>query len=376
MPSERPIRVLTGRGYPVDFCIDLGQHGVTFDRHELRPRRWFRSFDPSAICGWTGRGYDLIHTWNAVPLWPLKPFLVTFEATFPRVWADKPAQRRTRRWLVGRLMSKRCAGLLAISEYARGKFRASNAGLTELPALEAKTRVLYPAVDVRTAAPKKPGETLTLCFVGRDFMRKGGAAVTRAHRLLKARGVPVQTHVVSGVGWSPGEYASPREGFDIEAEQRLLRQQGLTHHPKLSNDLVVGLVARCDYTLLPTMHDTFGFNVLESLAAGTPVIASATCALPEMLDDTCGRLLPLENNETNEWVGLAKRPEPGFNELFMAEVERLAVALADTLERNWQSRVETYEALSAGAIERVRTRFDRSTQRATLEDLYRTLTRR
>ena len=52
-----------------------------------------------------------------------------------------------------------------------------------------------------------------------------------------------------------------------------------------------------DFLILPTLHDTFGFVAIEALAQGTPVIATATCALPEIIQhDVCGYLLPFDND--------------------------------------------------------------------------------
>lgn len=48
------------------------------------------------------------------------------------------------------------------------------------------------------------------------------------------------------------------------------------------------LLASADVALAPGPHETFGLSALESLASGTPVVVSASSALPEILAPGCG----------------------------------------------------------------------------------------
>ncbi|MGW0860214.1 glycosyltransferase [Streptomyces sp. NPDC002690] len=50
-----------------------------------------------------------------------------------------------------------------------------------------------------------------------------------------------------------------------------------------SRDRVAGLQASADLVLAPGPAETFGLSALEALACGTPVVASATSALPEVV---------------------------------------------------------------------------------------------
>jgi len=49
--------------------------------------------------------------------------------------------------------------------------------------------------------------------------------------------------------------------------------------------------------IFPTLHEGFGFPVVEAMLCGTPVIASTTSSLPELVGDAGMLVNPLEVNE-------------------------------------------------------------------------------
>jgi alpha-1,6-mannosyltransferase len=52
---------------------------------------------------------------------------------------------------------------------------------------------------------------------------------------------------------------------------------------------VARLLASADVALAPGPHETFGLAALEALACGTPVVASRSSALAEIVQPACGR---------------------------------------------------------------------------------------
>jgi alpha-1,6-mannosyltransferase len=92
---------------------------------------------------------------------------------------------------------------------------------------------------------------------------------------LRARGVPA-TLVVAG----DGPYRSRLESA--------ARTAGIPAHflgHVTDFDLLAALLASADVVLAPGPVETFGLAALEALASGTPVVAAAESALPEVIGD-------------------------------------------------------------------------------------------
>lgn len=363
-----PITVRTGRGYNADFNVDLGQRDVVVRRGVLTPL--------GRLVGWGGavtvipeRGIDIIHSINAVPL-STRPHVITFEDYLPRTPPDTRVGTPQR--VIRRLLHRKaCVRLLAMSEYAIRQFRWQNRDYDRLADLERKVELCYPAAPLRQAEPRAAGDTLRLLFVGRDDMRKGVPAILQAHRALRRSGVPVETTIVSQLYWAEHDYIGPASERLVDELRADLRQDGVVHHGALPNDQVLDLMSRTSFLALPTLHDTFGYVALEAMAAGTPVIATRTGALPEIVDHgRSGFLLEMENDpHVGKWAWTYRRQDPEYDAAYKATIERLGREMAAELEAFWGRRAD-YEAMSAAALETVRTRFGRERARARLETLY------
>jgi glycosyltransferase involved in cell wall biosynthesis len=369
------LRVKTLRALPVRFCIDFGQRNAIFLKRPLTARRlaiWAESFAPVPE-----PGYDLTHSFNAVPVMTRRPFLVSFESFLPRFPADHDHGALTRPldWLEehlrARLADDRCVACLAFSDYARRQFSHQAGGSRHRAAIEAKLRVRYPAVPLRRTTPKEGSGELKLLFTGYSFMRKGGPVLLRAHERLRAAGIPVTTTIVSGLGWEPEDYIGPSSQALVDRELRRLSAPGVTHLGHVPNERVLQLMEEADYFVLPTFHDTFGYVTLEALSGGTPVIATATCALPEVVEHgSNGYLIPFENDpDVGRWPWISRRRDPHYDEAYEAETERMAERLAEILAQAYEAR-SSYGERSAAAIERMRSRFDPIAARDELERLY------
>src|SRR5262249_39639392 len=114
-----------------------------------------------------------------------------------------------------------------------------------------------------------------------------------------------------------------------------------------------------------------GYVALEALSRGTPVLASDVCALPEIVaDGACGHLLPFpKDDEIGRWRHLHRTREPDYLDRFDDAIEQLATGIFEAVATGWERR-DDYERLSAGALERVRTRFSRTFARDRLEAIY------
>jgi glycosyltransferase involved in cell wall biosynthesis len=367
-PAAHRLVVRTGKSYAVDFAIDFGQRNAELRRGVMTPLRRLVRWGDAVT--WLPGQFDLIHSWNAVPL-TRKPHLISFEDYLPRT----PPDRYTgwvERAVRPRLHREQCVALLALSEYGARQFRWQNRDYPGLSELEGKLEVLYPGVRLRRSDPKSAPDVLRLLFVGNDHMRKGAPALARAHAELRRRGVPVETTIVSALDWDADDYIGPPSAELVEAEGRRLAGDGLRVIEGLPNDRVLELMDEATFLVLPTLHDTFGFVALEALATGTPVIASATCALPEAVDDgDTGFLLPLENEaHVGKWAWTYRNSDPGYEVAYLEAIEGMAAAMADRLSGFWEDSRDDYERMSAAAIARLQERFGLDRARDRLEALY------
>lgn len=375
--GNRPIRIRTGHSYHIDLTVALEQRNATFVKRALTPLARLVSWKwVDAVTFLPEPGFEAIHTWNAVPFLTRRPYVVTFEDFLPRT----PEDRRIawlERDLRERLLHDRCVGIVACSRYAVRQVRKQHGDWARLPELLAKMQVIYPVAAARRASPKPHSDRLRLLFVGRDFMRKGGPAVLRAHGALRAMNVPIETTIVSSLGWSPTDYVGPPDRRYVEEEMRGLAQERVVHHRTLPPAEVHRLMDAADYLVFPTFHETFGFVSVEALAGGTPVIATDTCALPEVVDNgRNGWLLPFENDAIiGKWTWLYRNAEPGYMQAYAEATERLAGSMTARLAQAWEGRRD-YEALSAGALDVARTRFSPEIARDKLERLYEGFRRR
>jgi glycosyltransferase involved in cell wall biosynthesis len=368
-PLAPRLRVRCGRQYHTPFTVDLGQQNARFIVRPLTPlSRFFRWTDAFALL--PEPDYDIVHSNNAVPLLTRRPYIITFEDYLPRVPDDRYIGWLNT-WLSRRLLDSRCVALVAMSEYALRQFRWQHRDAAEREMIEAKMHMIYPAVPLRRQTPKRLSDRLRLLFVGRDFMRKGGPALLRAHAQLRKQGVLVETTVVSTLQWSASDYIGPPSREYVRDELRQLDQPGLTHVPTLPNEQVLHLMADADFLVFPTLHETFGYVSLEALSFGTPVLVSDTCAQSEVVEDgRSGYLLPLENDRpVGKWVWTYRNRMPGYLDAYDRAIRDMASAMTNKLMDVWETR-SCYEALSLGALDRVRSRFGILAARDQLEKLY------
>lgn len=242
--------------------------------------------------------YDLLHFFNGVSS-GRKPWMSTFETYLPR-WVAYGGGRLE--WGLRQLAKPSCKRLIALSDCTRG---IQEQFLQDHPAFAAevmgKVSVLHPpqapllgaeAVEEKLGRMAAGKESWELAFVGADFFRKGGLELLRAVDHWIGKGLPLRLTIVSAM--HAGDYASHAGKDEHEAAMRIIaaHPQHIRHHSQLPYDAVLDLCRRADLGLLPTWADTYGYSVLEFMAAGCPVLATDIRALPEVVADDRGWLMP------------------------------------------------------------------------------------
>ncbi len=235
--------------------------------------------------GWGGA--DMYHLTNTVTI-SSKPWVVSFEHYLPRWNASSD-------WGAALLARPQCRRIVAMSKYA---LRTQESKLERQPrlakAIRKKIVVLHPAqkaLVTPSRLPRRKSEKLRFAFVGSDFFRKGGREILLTFNDLLQEGAPVHLTIVSRLDF--GDYASHTTLEDARWAQDMIRRMGsnVTYFPSLPNEKVLDLFLHSDVSLLPTYHDTYGFALLESQAAGCPVISTSCCALPEINNPAIGWMI-------------------------------------------------------------------------------------
>ncbi len=138
------------------------------------------------------------------------------------------------------------------------------------------------------------GDEQVLLFVGRIQRLKGIDLLIRAAAELRDGGAPVRVLVVGGI---------PRgtHGRVSEEERESDRLRGLTEELGLDSIIdFVGAVDQprlptfyqaADVTVMPSTYESFGLVAVESMACGTPVVASRVGGLPTIIRDGDNGLL-------------------------------------------------------------------------------------
>ena len=199
----------------------------------------------------------------------------------------------------------------------------------ELGAPAARTHVIYGGADPERYAPDPAAERRGVLFVGRLTPHKG------VDRLLQAMPPGASLRVVGSTGHDP----RPPERDYPGLLRDLARDRDADFLGAVSDDALPGLYRSAQVMVLPSVDRTcygravrvselLGLAVLEAMASGTPVVASRTGGVAEIVrDGETGFLVP-----PGDVPALRDRLERVLNDAALAR--RLgANARQDVLER-------------------------------------------
>ncbi len=177
--------------------------------------------------------------------------------------------------------------VVCTTEFARAEFRRIGAPNVELVPLGVDLDLFSPRRrDGRLRADlAAPGHPL-LVHCGRLSVEKRVDRSIEAVGELNRAGAPVRL-VVAGDG--PRRDALEKRARSVPA---LPDGRPAVHFTGFISDRhrVATLLATADVSLAPGPHETFGLAALEALAAGTPVVASRSSALADIVTADCGAI--------------------------------------------------------------------------------------
>ncbi len=297
--------------------------------------------------------YQVAHSFNRV-LYTNKPWFVTFEDH--RVLYRNPqnkAETVVYELLNNRLALDNCQKLISISDYAKMRFLKRIEGWEIEEKLNNKLDVIHPNFRTRVDQAKtyQSDENLQLIFVGHHIARKGGVVALRLAKKAEKLGLPLTIHIISGLGHGSGVPTDFPDTRKYIEDFKLLNLSNVVFHKNLPNDKVIELLSQSHFQLMPTLHDTYGFSVIEGFSVATPVITTNVCALPEFVrHDENGYILELPINDIRHWANWVHGEKTKTNEY-------------------WEVLNNTYDSLAEQAVEQIKQFLDRSDKREHYEFL-------
>lgn len=203
------------------------------------------------------------------------------------------ARKRVYLMLVGRRLLDRAASVLCTADAERDQARKwfANPRADVLPLLmDLAPFATRPdpagAAEVLARVPGDPAWPLVL-FLSRLHMKKGVEVLIDAAALLKDRGIPMRLAIAG-----KEDIAAP--GYEQTVRGRL-NAAGIADRAALVG-MVTGpardaLLAAATVHALPTSQENWGFSLIESLAAGTPVVTTRGVDIWRELEATGGALI-------------------------------------------------------------------------------------
>jgi glycosyltransferase involved in cell wall biosynthesis len=212
---------------------------------------------------------------------PLR-FLTTIHSDIYRDYIHQPGWKR---WLFTRLnlwALRRFDHYIAVSQAFARQLEADG-----FPS--GRISVVYNGIDLEQPVPPYTRQQLSdlsgLRFEERDLI------LTMVGRLHPVKEIPVFLHSFSRLlqeGW-PLKALLVGDGPERERLQELIRTLQLEPHVALLGfrQDVEALLGASDLSVLTSRSESFPFVILESIKAGTPVVATQVGGIPDLLPEEC-----------------------------------------------------------------------------------------
>lgn len=266
---------------------------------------------------------DVLHVHTHTIAFALRPFMsriptfLSVDATV-RSWEHMELWRKNRPWtdallapsyVAERRVFAAAAGVIGWSQWGVGEIRRI--------AADARVAIIHPGLDLEQFRPasRRPRERPRVLFVGGRFEEKGGGILLDALEPLLGRDVEL----------------------DIVTSDHLAARTGVrVHHLDPTSDALVDLFQQADVFCLPTRADSYPWAIVEAMACGTPVVSTPVGAIPEIVADDAGVLVPVDD---------PRRLREAVQRLATSDGARFGTAARAKCEAMFDSRRQTAKLL-------------------------------
>ena len=329
------------------------------------------------------RNYKLIHSFNKIVYTDI-PWIATFEDDYSILYRNPKNDFEARVYEIinRRLSLDNCRKLIAISDYA--KLRLTKRLQGSLEKAINKVEVIHPNFPVKVMQPKKYDnqKNIQIIFIGNHFARKGGIVVLRLANKAHKMGLPITFHIVSRLKYGQGVPTDYPDSKRYEEDLKLLDLPNVIFHKTIPNTEVLALLSQSHFQLMPTLHDTYGYSIIEGFSVATPAITTNVCALPEFVHPgQNGYLLELELSKIRHWKSWLYHAEElrseeywiSLNNAYNWLAEQALEILVEFIQR--PDKQEHYQQLSAGALAQALNVHDSQKRNESFDELYSELTK-
>ncbi len=238
---------------------------------------FFNNFGCSMVDGY--------HFFNAITN-VKQPWIVTFETSLPRLrtFDNNTAQL---------LASNNCRAIIAISTRAFDNQCRYFLDHELSESIKKKMFVLKPTQEIlvdSASAKNFYGEKLIVTFIGRHFYRKGGLEIMKAIERLPDG---IDINIVSNMEMDKwrNDFISNDDVVDIE---RFKKNDRINYFSSLPNAQCLELLKKSHILLLPSFGETYGYTVLEGMAAGCVPIVTNLSSFSDFVNDENAFIIDLE----------------------------------------------------------------------------------
>lgn len=247
-------------------------------------------------------GCEVLHcTSNTAPVFCKVPLVVTvhdiiYLETNPLFEKNYTLYQRFgnlyRRFVVRRNL-KQARKVITVSNFEKNRFHE------KLNLADEKLQVVYNGVgehffvdpmDGKNSDTQRKDERPYLLFLGNTAPKKNTPRVLQAFGSLVRSGQVNHKLVVTDLDNQRGTNLLNK--LDLEDCKGSFEFVGYVSNPELP-----ALMGGADVFLYPSLRESFGIPILESMAAGTPVITSSVASMPEVAGDAAVLVNPQHTDE-------------------------------------------------------------------------------